>query len=135
MPSAHDAPSYGARSFSRPSTNPDLPPNSSAGFSNLQLAAEVQNTNIGDSDAVPPASSELEDGELDDEEAGKATGRSRESTANPSEVLQHKRHENVNSADNKSGHRVKDAPNRPLPGLIQGMIMPLNLIDISEFES
>ena len=120
-PFAHGQPSYEARPFSQPSTNSNLPSNSSTAFSNLNVAAEVQSTNIGLSDTVPPALSELEDGELDDGEVEKPASHSAVSTTTSSGLSQHKWHENEDFADRESGHRVTNAPKQPLPGLIQGI--------------
>ena len=132
MPFTHGVPLYGTRPFSQPSANSNLPSDPSTLFSNLRPAAEVQSTNIGDSDTVPPALSELEDGELDDEEVGKTTGQSTASTSTPSGVSQNKRHENVDSAESESSRRAANAPNIPLPGLNQGKF-PLRVIGLSGF--
>lgn len=125
-PSAHGVPSYEAQNFTQPSTSSNLPSNPGTVFSNLQAAAEVQSTNIRDSDTVPPALSELEDGELDDGEIEKSTRHSRASTAAFSGMAQHKRHEDEDPADRESGHRVANAPNKPLPGLIRDSLAAPN---------
>ena len=134
-PSAHVQPSYEARPFSQPSKHSHLPPDSSTVLSNLHVAAEVQSMNIGDSDAVPPALSELEDGELDDEEAEEPTGHSRLGTTTSSGLSQHKWHENEDPANRESGHRVTNAPKQPLPGLIQGIALALSAVNMSEFRA
>ena len=132
MPFAHGVPSYGARPFRPPSTNSNHPSDPSTLFTNLRPAVEVQSTNIGDSDAVPPALSELEEGELDDEEVGKTTGQSTASTSTPSGVSQNKRHENVDSAESDSSRRAANAPIIPLPGLNQGKF-PLHITGVYGF--
>ena len=132
-PSAHVQPSYEAQPFSRASTNSNLPPDPSTVFSNLHVAAEVQSRNIGDSDAVPPALSELEDGELDDEEVEEPTGHSRLGTTTSSGLSQHKWHENEDPTNKESGHRRTNAPNQPLPGIFQGIALALSAIDMSEY--
>lgn len=129
---AHGAPSYEARPFSQPSSNSNLPSNSSTVLSNLHVAAETQGTNTGGSDTVPPARSELEDGELDDGEVEKETGHSRASTTTSSGTPQHNRHEKEDSADRESGHGFTNTPMKPLPGLIQGIFLPPNAVDRSD---
>ena len=124
MPFAHAVPSYRVQLFDQPTTGSNPPSNPSHLFSNPDPAAEMQSADIEDPDTVPPALSELEDGELDDEEVGKATGQSRASSMTPLRVSQHKRHENLNSADSEFGHYAANAPNKPLPGLNQGMFLP-----------
>ena len=127
MPLAHSVPSYRVQSRSQPTTDSNLLPTPRTLFSDLHPTAKVQCTNIGVPETVPPVLSELEDGELDDEEVGKENGRSRTSTMTPSGVLQPKQHENVDSADHQdseSSRRAANAPIEPLPGLSQG-IFPL----------
>lgn len=124
--SAHGASSYEARPFSQPPTNPYFPPSSSTVLSNPHAAAKVQNPNIGDLDTVPLAMSDLEDGELDDGEVEQRTSLSRAATTTSSKMSQHKRHENVEFAERESGHRVTNDQNKPLPGLTQGICLPLN---------
>ena len=126
----HAAPSSGARPFSQPPTISNHHSKSSTGFPHMRHVTEAQSTRIEHSDTVPPALSELEDGELDDGEAEKATASSRASTTTPSRVSQHKRHENVGSAHSESGHRVTDTPTKPLPGLNQGKSLRLSILDI-----
>ena len=124
MPFAHAVPSYGVQLFNQPTTGSNPPSNPSHLFSNPHPAVETRSADIEDPDTVPPALSELEDGELDDEEIGKATGQSRASTMTPLGVSQHKRHENLNSADSESSHHAANASNKPLPGLNQGRFLP-----------
>ena len=123
-PFAHAVPSYEVQPFNKSTTDSNPPSNPSHLFSNPHPAAGIQSADVEDPDTVPPALSELEDGELDDEENGKATGRSRASTMTPLKVSQHKRHENSNSADSESGHHAANAPDQPLPGLNQGRFLP-----------
>lgn len=132
-PFAHGAPFYEARTFSQPSINLNPPSSSSTVFPNLAVAADVPSTDIGSSYTVPRALSDLEDGELDDEEVEKPTGHSRASTTTSSGLSQHQRHENEDSTDRISGQRVTNAPSEPLPGLIQGIPLPLNVVHFSEF--
>ena len=134
---AHDAPSYGARPSTKPSPDSNPPSYSSTLFSNQHAAAaaaEFQSTNVEDSDAVPPALSDLEDGELDDGEAGKGSGQSRTSTTTPSGVSQQKQHDDIESGHSGPTHRVLNAADIPLPGLSQGKFMRLNAHDMSELE-
>lgn len=133
MPFAYGAPPYEAQPFGQSLANSKIPSNSSTVFSNLPDTAEVQSTNIGGLDIVPPAMSELEDGELDDGENEKLAGRSRASTTTSLGISQHKRHENEDSADRDSDHRTTSAPNKPLPGLIQGIQLQLNAVGMSDF--
>ena len=121
---AHTAPPSGARPVSQPSTISNHHSGSSTVFPDIRHAIESQSTKTEHLDTIPPALSELEDGELDDGEVEKATSSSRTSTMTPLEVSQHKRHENVESAHSEFSHRVAHTPNEPLPGLIQGMSVP-----------
>ena len=136
--SAFQSPAFPPTPFAhgQPSTNSNLPSHSSTAFSDLNVAAEVQSTNVGLSGTVPPVLSELEDGELDDGEVEKPASHSAVSTTTSSGLSQHKWHENEDFADRESGHRVTNAPNapkQPLPGLIQGITLSLNAVNISEF--
>ena len=128
MPFAHAIPSYGVQIFNQTPTGSNPPSNPSHLFSNLHPDTEIQNADIGDPDTVPPALSELEDGELDDEE--KAIGRSRASTKTPSRVSEHKRRENPNSADSESSHHAANASDKPLPGLNQGRFLPRHYLRV-----
>ena len=132
IPFAHGVPSHAARHLGQPSTNSTLPSNSSTLFPDPQPAAQIQSTNITNPETVPPASSELEDGELDDEEAGQVTGHSRASTTTPSAFSQHKRHKNLRFTDSEPNRYAANATNQPLPGLNQGKLLPPNTIDVSE---
>ena len=123
MPFAHGVPSYGVRLFNQSTSGSNPPSNPSHFFSDPHPAAAIQGADIEAPDTVPPALSELEDGELDDEEVGKATSQSRASTMTPLRVPQHKRHENLNSADRDSSHHAANAQNKPLPGLNQGRFL------------
>lgn len=119
--SAHGAPSYEARPFSQPPTNPNLPSsNTSTLKSNPHVAAEVQDTKIRDSDTVPPVMSELEDGELDDGEVEQRTSLPRAITTNSTKTSQYKTQEKEEFAEREFGHHVTIDRNKPLPGLIQG---------------
>lgn len=131
-PFAHGASSYEARLFSQPSTNSNLPSNCSTVLPNLHTAAEVQSTNVRDPATVPPALSELEEGELDDGELEKQTD-SRASTTASSAMSYHIRHEKEDLVHRESGQPLKNAPNKPLPGLSQGIALPLNAVDGSEY--
>ena len=124
MPFAHGVSSYGVQLFNQPTTGSNFPSNPSHLFPNPHPAAEIQSAESEDPDTVPPALSELEDGELDDEEVAKAAGQSRASTMTPSRGSQHKRHENLNSADGEPSHHAANARNKPLPGLNQGRFLP-----------
>lgn len=116
--SAPSATSYGAaRPFGQSLTVSDYPPNTRTNIPNVHFTPAIQNAKDRDSDKIPPALSELEDGELDDEEVGEAIDLSRASATTPSGASQHKRHENVDSEFN---YRVTNAANKPLPGLAQG---------------
>ena len=129
---AHGAPPHEARPISQPPPNP-TPSSSGNVHSNLDITAEVLSTNAEGSDTVPPALSELEDGELDDGEIGKTTGRSRTNTTTSSGISQNKHHENESIAHRNSDPYVPSAPSEPLPGLIQGISPPLNAADMFEF--
>ena len=131
---AHGAPSSGARPFSQYSTISNHHLKSSTVFPNIRHATEAQSTKSEHSDTVPPALSELEDGELDDGEVEKATGSSRASTMTPSGVSRHKRHENSDFARSESSHRVTHTPNKPIPGLIQGKSLRLSVLDMSKID-
>ena len=122
-PFAHAVPSYGVQPLNQPTTGSNPPSNPSHLFSSPHPAAEIQSADIEDPDTGPPALSELEDGELDDEEIGKATGQSRASTMTPLRVSQPKRHNNLNSADSECSHYAANAPDKPLPGLDQGRFL------------
>lgn len=124
--SAHGAPSYEARPFSQPPTNANLPSNNSTLFSNPHVPAEVQNTNIGDSDTVPHVMSELEDGELDDGEVEQQTSLSRATTTASTRMSSHKRHEKDAFAGRDFSQRATNDRSKPLPGLIHGTFLPLN---------
>ena len=125
MPFAHGMPPHGVQAFSQPYTESNPPLNSNSFFSNPCPAAEVHSANIRDPDTVPPpVSSELEDGELDDDEVGKATDRSRANTMTPLRISQHKRLENVDTTDSESSHRATNTSSKPLPGLNQGRFLP-----------
>lgn len=124
--SAHGAPSYEARPFNQPPTNPNIPSNTSTLISNPRVTAEVQNTKVGDSDTIPPVMSELEDGELDDGEVEQRTSLSRATTTNSTKMSQHKTQDKEEFAAREFGRRVRSDPNKPLPGLIQGIFLPLN---------
>lgn len=127
--SAQSATPHGAaRPFSQSFTVSDYPPNTRTNIPNVHSTPAIQSAKNGDSDTIHPVLSELEDGELDDEEVGKATGQSRASTTTPSGVSQHKRHENVDSADCVFNYRITNAPSKSLPGLIQGDFLPLNFV-------
>lgn len=128
MSFAHGVSSYEDQPSSQPSTTSNLPSNHSASHSNLQVAEDVQCMNVVASSTVPPALSELEDGELDDEDFEKPMSHSRASTTTSSGVLQQKRHGNEGSADREADHRFTKAPNRPLPGLTQGTPPPPNVV-------
>lgn len=132
MPLAHGVPPYAPRHFAQPSTDSNRPSNSSTLFLNLHPAAESQSTNIGNSDTVPPAMPELEDGEVDDGEAGQVIDQSRASTTTPSSFSQHKRQNNMQPADCESIRGAAYATSQPLPGLNQGKLLPLNAINVSE---
>ena len=124
--SAHGAPSYEARPFSQPPTIPNPSSNPSTLISNPHAATEVQDTKIGDSDTVPPVMSELEDGELDDGEVEQRTSLSTATTTNSTKVSQYKTQEKEEFAGREFGHRLTSDRNKPLPGLIQGISLPLN---------
>ena len=126
---AHGSASYESQHFTQPSTNSKLPSKSRPAFSDPNVTVEVPSTKNGDSANVPPALSELEDGELDDGEADKPIGQSRASTTTSSEMSPHKWHEMESSANSR---RVTNAPNKPLPGLTQGNAVRLNGIAMSE---
>ena len=126
---AHGSDSYETQHFTQPSTNSKLPSKSRPAFSDPNVTVEVPSTNNGVSANVPPAESELEDGELDDGEVDKPIGQSRASTTTSSGMSQHKWHEIEGSGN---GHRVTNAPTKPLPGLIQGNAVRLNAIAMSE---
>lgn len=126
---AHGSASYQTHQFTQPSTNSKLPSISRPAFSDPNLTVEVPSTKNGESANVPPALSELEDGELDDGEVDKPIGQSRASTTTSSGMSQLKWHEIEGSAD---GHRVTNAPNKPPPGLIQGNALRLNAIAMCE---
>ena len=130
MPFAHGAPSLETRPFNQPFTNSNLSSNPSAVLSNIPDPVEVQSTNIGESDTVPPALSELEDGEVDDGEVERPTGHSRSSTTTSLGMSQNKRHANEDSGDRDSDNRAANIPNTPLPGLIQGTLLQLNAFDM-----
>lgn len=132
MPLAHGVSPYATRHLAQPSTNPIRPSNISTPFPNLHLAAEGQSTSLETSDTVPPASSELEDGELDDREAGQVIDQSIASTTTPSAFSQHKPHDNIHTADCDSSRGGANATSQPLPGLIHGKLLPFNAIDVSE---
>ena len=129
-PLAHGIPSHETRPFSQPSINSNLPSNSSTVFSSVPFAPEVSSTDVGVSDTVAPALSELEDGELDDGEVDEPTVYSRASTSTSSRLSQQKRHDNEESTDKVFSHHVANTPNEPLPGLIQGTFLLLNLVDL-----
>ena len=130
--SAQSVTSYGAaRPFSQSFTVSDHPPNTSINVPNVPSTPAIQSAKNGDSDTIPPVLSELEDGELDDEEVGKSTGQSRASTTTSSGVSQHKKHENIDSADCELNYRITNAPSKSLPGLIRGDFLPLNVNWIS----
>ena len=128
---AHGSASYENQHFTQPSTNSKPPSKSRLALSDPNVTVEVESTRDGDSANVLPALSELEDGELDDGEVevDKPIGQSRASTTTSSGMSQHKWHEIKGSAD---GHRVTNAPNKPLPGLIQGNVVRPNAIAMSE---
>ena len=129
-PFSHSATSYESRPFNQPSTSYNFPANSSTVFPSLHVAAEVQTTGIGESDTVPPPLSELEDGEVDDGEVEEPQRLSRASTTTSSGMSQHKRLENEDFADREPGHRITNAPNKPLAGLIQGIFLPLDAVNM-----
>ena len=125
----HGSASCETQHFTQPSTSSKLPSKSRPAFSDPNVTVEVPSTKNGDPANVLPALSELEDGELDDGEVDKPIGQSRASTTSSSEMSQHRWHEIESSVD---GHRVTNAPNKPLPGLIQGNAIQLNTIAMSE---
>ena len=135
MQFAHGAPSYEALPFSQHSSKSNLPSNSITVLSNLHVAAETQGTNTGGSDTFPPVGSELEDGELDDGEVEKETDHSRASTTTSPGMSQHNLHEKEGSADRESGHGFTNNPMKPLPGLNQGIFLPLNDVDRFDTDS
>ena len=128
---AHGSASYENQHFTQPSTKSKPPSKSRPALTDPNVTVEGQSTRDGDSANVPPALSELEDGELDDGEVevDRPIGQSRASTTISSGMSQHKWHETKGSAD---GHRVTKAPNKPLPGLNQGNVVRPNAIAMSE---
>ena len=130
---AHGSASYENQHFTQPSTNSKPASKSRPALSDSNVTVEVQSTRDGDFANVPPALSELEDGELDDGEVevevDKPIGQSRANTTTSSGMSQHKWHEIKGSADD---HRIANAPKKPLPGLIQGNVVRPNAIAMSE---